>query len=133
MTAPRRRRAWRRGQWAERVCAVDLTLRGYRVLARRLRYPVGEIDLLARRGGTLAVIEVKTRPDAAQAAEAITARQRSRIARAAEWALAERPSLAGLAVRFDVMLVTPWRWPRHLTDAWRLEMGGAGGAGSARS
>jgi putative endonuclease len=85
-----------------------LAVRGYRVLARRLRYPVGEIDLVARRGGTLAVIEVKARRDTASAMEAVTPRQRRRIAR------------AGLALRFDVMLVTPWRWPRHVTDAWRL-------------
>ncbi len=115
-----RRRAWRRGHWAEQACAFSLALRGYRVLARRLRYPVGEIDLLARRGGTLAVIEVKARRDAVSALEAVTPRQRQRIARAAEWLLAERPALAGLQVRFDVMLVTPWRWPRHLTDAWRI-------------
>lgn len=116
----KRFRAWRRGHWAEHLCAIALAVRGYRVLARRLRYPVGEIDLLARRGGTLAVIEVKARRDAQSAMEAVTPRQRQRIARAAEWLLAERPALAGLAIRFDVMLVTPWRWPRHMPDAWRL-------------
>lgn len=125
MSGPRRGkgkrlRAWRRGHWAEHLCALALVVRGYRVLARRLRYPVGEIDLLARRGGTLAVIEVKARRDTESAMAAVTPRQRQRIARAAEWLLAERPALAGLALRFDVMLVTPWRWPRHLPDAWRL-------------
>lgn len=119
MTAAVRRRAWRRGHWAEALCVCDLTLRGYRVLARRLRYPVGEIDLVARRGATLAVIEVKARRFAGDAAEAVTPRQRRRVARAAAWLIAERPALTGLAVRFDVMVVARWRWPRHIRAAWR--------------
>lgn len=119
----RRRRAWRRGRFAELACAIDLRLRGYRVVARRLRCPSGEIDIVARRGGTLAVIEVKARASTAEAAEAITRRQRGRITRAAGWMLQRRPDLADLDLRFDVMLVTPWRWPRHLRDAWRAERG----------
>ena len=117
----RRRRAWRRGRVAELLCVGHLMLRGYRIVGRRLRYPVGEIDIVAHRGGTLAVIEVKWRPDAGQGAEAVTARQRSRIARATEWLLAERPRLQALTVRFDVMTVAPLRAPQHLRDAWRPE------------
>jgi putative endonuclease len=116
-----RRRAFRLGHWAETLCVADLRLRGYRVLARRVRYPVGEIDIVARRGGTLAVIEVKARRDARAAAAAITPRQRRRIARAAEWLRAERPVLAQLQPRFDVMLVAPRRRPRHVRDAWQME------------
>ena len=103
------------------LCAGDLTLRGYRVMARRVQSPVGEIDIVARRGRTLAVIEVKARRDADTAAAAVSARQRDRITRAAGWLLARRPDLAGLTVRFDVMLVSPWRRPRHLRDAWQAD------------
>jgi len=119
MSRAERRRAFRRGHWAERLCAAHLRLRGYRVIARRLRTPAGEIDLVARRAGTLAVIEVKARADESAAAEAITARQRARILDATRWFLAGRRDLAALSIRFDAMLVTPWRWPRHVTDAWR--------------
>lgn len=115
----RRRRAERRGRLAELLCRSHLRLRGWRILARDWRCPVGEIDILARRGGVLAVIEVKQRPDFAAAVTAIVPRQRRRIARAVEAFLTGRPDLADLAVRFDVMLVAGWRLPQHLRDAWR--------------
>ncbi len=111
--------AHRRGEWAERLCLWHLRLRGYRVLAQRYRTPVGEIDLIARRGRTIAAIEVKARADGTRAAEAILWKQRGRIARALEHFLQGRPDLGDAELRFDVMLVTPGRWPRHLRDAWR--------------
>ncbi|MEE9139856.1 MAG: YraN family protein [Alphaproteobacteria bacterium] len=114
-----RRKALRRGRWAESVCAWWLRLHGYRVLGRNVRTPVGEIDILARRGATLAVVEVKSRESLAEAAEALTGAQRRRIGRAAESLLAARPDWAELSVRFDAMLVRPWRLPQHIMDAWR--------------
>ncbi len=117
----RRRAAFRRGGRAEFLCLWQLRLKGYRILARRYRTPVGEVDLIARRGGVLAAIEVKARHDFETASEAVGARQRQRIARALAHFLLGRPDLARLAPRFDVMLVAPRRWPRHLVDAWREE------------
>lgn len=116
----RGRAAHRRGLGAERLCLWSLRLRGYRVLAQRYRTSVGEIDLIARRGRTVAAIEVKARADDARAAEAILWRQRNRIARALEHFLQGRPDLADAALRFDVMVVAPGRWPRHLRGAWRV-------------
>ncbi|WP_029010771.1 YraN family protein [Azospirillum halopraeferens] len=114
-----RRRIEARGRFAEALCRLSLRLRGYRIVAERLRTPLGEIDIIARRGDTLAIVEVKARADWATASEAVSARQRGRLARAAHVFLATRPQYAGLTLRFDVMLVTPWAWPRHLKDAWR--------------
>ncbi|HVH75685.1 MAG TPA: YraN family protein [Stellaceae bacterium] len=116
-----RQRAERRGRLAESLALWRLRLAGWRIVARDWRCPVGEIDLVARRGRTLAVIEVKSRPDAATAAEALSRRQRRRIARAAEAFLLAHPDLAGLKLRFDLMLVAPRRAPRHLPAAWRAE------------
>jgi len=116
-----RHRAYRRGRWAETACAAALVLRGYRIVGRRLRSPVGEIDIVARRGGVLAIVEVKARSDPAAAAEAVTPRQRERLVRAAGWIVAGRADLAAMQIRFDVMLVTPWRWPHHVVDAWRAD------------
>ena len=115
----RRRAAYRRGHSGERLAAFRLRLAGYRILARRYRTKMGEIDLVARRGGVLAFVEVKRRETAADALEAVSPRSQQRIRRAAELFLQRNPELAALALRFDVMVITPWAWPRHLVDAWR--------------
>lgn len=115
----RYRRAERRGRLSETLCCWHLRLRGWRILARDWRCPAGELDIVARRGGVVAVIEVKSRRNAESAAEALGFRQRRRIARATEAFLATRPDLAMRALRFDVMLVAGLRLPRHLPGAWR--------------
>lgn len=104
---------------AELFGAFLLWTKGYRILARRYRVPVGEIDLIARRGRVLAFVEIKARAEEADAAMAIGARQRMRIERAASLYLAQNPDLSGLNLRYDAIFVVPWRWPRHLSDAWR--------------
>ncbi len=109
------------GRRAEAKSLWFLRLRGYRIPARRVRTPRGEIDLVVRRGGTVAFVEVKARRSLAAAAEAITPRQRRRIARAAEAFLAGRPDLSGLDVRLDAIFVVPGRLPVHLRDAWQVE------------
>ena len=118
-----RRRRDSLGRRAEEKALWFLRLRGYRIIARRVRTPRGEIDIVARRGGTVAIVEVKARKSVAAAAESITPRQRHRVARAAEAFLAGRPDLAGLDVRLDAMFVVPGRLPVHLRDAWRAEEG----------
>ena len=117
----RRQRAQRRGRFAEWLCLWHLRLRGWRILASGWRCPSGEIDILARRGRVLAVIEVKSRNQLDAAASALTPRQRRRIARAADTFLLSRPDLAPLDLRFDLMLVAPLRVPRHWPGAWRAD------------
>ena len=113
-----RREAW--GRFAESLAAWSLRLRGYRILARRFKTPLGEIDLVARRGRLLAFVEVKARTDLEQALAALSPRQRQRTARAAEVFLMRHPDYAEHTLRFDLVAVRPWRMPRHLIDAWRL-------------
>ena len=121
MTRETRRKAYGRGRRAETLAAWWLRLKGYRILARGFRVAAGEIDLIARRGHLIALVEVKARPSLEQAGAAILPRQRERIARAAEVFLQRHPELAGLSLRFDVVLLAPGHLPRHLTNAWRLE------------
>ncbi len=114
-----RLRRYRLGRHAELLCAWHLRFRGWRILARRYRSPVGEIDIVARRGRLIAFVEVKARRDRLTALESITERQRLRVRRAAELFLGAHPSLAELDLRFDVMVVSPWSMPHHVIDAWR--------------
>lgn len=114
-----RRRALGRGLRAESIAALFLRCKGYRILARGFRTRWGEIDIIARRGRTLAMVEVKYRPLRDDAAWAITTVQKHRIERAATGFLATHPAYAGLDVRFDALLLAPGRWPQHIADAWR--------------
>jgi putative endonuclease len=123
MTAAARTDAEKRGRRAEGICVALLWLTGWQILARRMTARrgtgLGEIDIIARRGATIAFIEVKARTDHDAAAEAVTIQQRGRIARAADVFLQQRPHLASCNVRFDVMAFGRGWWPRRIVDAWR--------------
>ena len=114
-----RQAAQRRGRWAEMAAAWRLRVAGYRVLARNVRTPVGEIDLIVRRGHVLAFVEVKVRAGLDGAAEAIRIGQQTRIRNAAAAYLARHPELADLTLRFDAVLIAAGGWPQHVPDAWR--------------
>jgi putative endonuclease len=115
----RGRTAWHAGRWAESLAAWRLRCAGYQILARNWRSPVGEIDIVARRGGILAIVEVKSRGDLATALEAIAPRQQARLVRAALAFQARRRDVAGLTLRFDVVALGRGMWPRHIREAWR--------------
>jgi putative endonuclease len=118
LASPERRRAYGLGLRAETLAALLLRLKLYRIIARRLAEGGGEIDLVAVRGRMLVFVEVKARADFTAAAEAVTPMQRRRIVRGAESFLARRPAYGGYDVRFDVILVAPRRWPRHIANAF---------------
>lgn len=119
--AQRGRQAHRRGRTAEALAAWLLRLKGFSILARRVRTRYGEIDLVARRGRLVVICEVKARPDEETAAAAIRPRQQARLRRAAEAFRQSRPDLARCDVRFDAVLVLPRRLPRHLPGAWSAD------------
>lgn len=106
-----------RGRKAESLAALWLRLRGWRILARRARVPGGEVDIVARRGRTLAFVEVKARATEDAAAFALDQWRLRRVATAAE-RLAPRFMRDGDDVRIDAIFVTPGRLPRHLPDVW---------------
>lgn len=105
-----------RGRHGEWLAAWYLRLKGWRILARRIRTPRGEIDLIARRGGTVIFVEVKWRERAADLDQAIDAWRLRRVVAAAE-AVAHRYARGGEMIRIDVLLLAPGRFPRHLVNA----------------
>jgi putative endonuclease len=114
-----RKRAYLKGKRGEWVSALYLRLKGYEILEKRFKTPMGEIDLLARKGKTIVAIEVKTRDTWAQAAMALTLFQKKRIEKALLFYLAGKTS--SLDLRFDVILISPWRWPCHIQGAWIVQ------------
>jgi putative endonuclease len=110
--------AEKRGRRGEGFAAWWLRLRGWRVVGRRVKTPRGEIDLIARRGSTVAFVEVKWRRTAAERDLAIDDWRLRRVAAAAE-AVAHRYAAPADTVRIDVLLLAPGRWPRHIVNAWQ--------------
>ena len=114
----KRQRAERGGRRAEVLAALWLQLKGWTILARRARTPLGEVDLVVRRGRTLAFVEVKARASRAEAERALDDFRLRRVAAAAE-ALAPRHAREGDTLRIDALFIVPRRWPKHVPDVWR--------------
>jgi putative endonuclease len=115
----RRRQSYRRGHRGETLAAMALRLKGFRILECRYRTRLGEIDLIARRGDLVLIVEVKARPTLAEAMEAIRRESERRIEGAADLWLARQPDYGRLAVRFDMVAVLPWRWPVHVENIFQ--------------
>ena len=114
-----RQRAEQAGRLAELAGAWLLRVKGYHIVAKRVRPRRGEIDLVAVRGNIVACIEVKHRSLPDDAVQAVTDQAWRRIASAAQIWMAGQPSLAKKDWRYDLITVTPRRLPQHLTDFWR--------------
>lgn len=105
--------AHRAGHRSEWLAALLLMGRGYQLLGFRLKTRAGEIDILARRGRVLAVVEVKRRATLEAALAALTVDQYDRLVAAGRAVLRQRPSLADHRLRIDMVALAPGRLPRH--------------------
>ena len=112
-----RRAAEKRGRGAETLACWWLRLKGWRIVARRARCPGGEVDIVARRGRTLAFVEVKARNSAEAAGLSLDQYRLRRVAVAAE-RLTPRYGKGCDTIRIDAMYIVPGRWPQHLPDVW---------------
>jgi putative endonuclease len=117
------RLALKSGFRAEQIAVLSLRLKGYRILALRFSIKGGEIDIIARRGTTIAFVEVKMRPTLSAAMMAIDSAKHRRMSCAARYWLATHPWAARLTLRGDAVYVVPWRWPRHSVAVIPLDLG----------
>ena len=114
----KRQAAERSGRDGEKRAALWLRAKGWSILAQRVKTPLGEIDLIVRRGKLVAFVEVKWRKDKSELDFAIDERRLSRVAAAAE-AVAHDYVADGDDIRIDVILLVPGTFPRHIANAWQ--------------
>ena len=113
-----RRTNHRRGIAAEYAALIYLICKGYLPITMRYKTPVGEIDLIMRRGNTLVFVEVKARKALDDAALAIHATNQARVVRASQVFLKQKPQYQSLHVRFDAMLIAWYKRPHHQPNAF---------------
>jgi putative endonuclease len=106
------------GRRGEDLAAWFLRAKLYRIVGKRVRTPLGELDLVATRFGVTVFVEVKSRRGAGGEYEALLAVNRSRILRAAQHYISRHPAIAETPMRFDVIFLAPFKWPRHVMDAF---------------
>ena len=105
------------GLFAESLAALFLNLQGYRILERRYKTHLGEIDLVAKRGRNLVFIEVKARKKK-ETSEVLSQHQMNRISKAGLLFLAKNNEFEDYFIRFDLIIMRPFSWPEHFKNAW---------------
>lgn len=116
--ANKKNTSYKIGLIAENIAILLLTIKLYRVLHKRHKTRVGEIDIIAVRGRTLVFIEVKNRKNTENLFESITKTQQGRIIQAAELFLSKNPQYINYKKRFDAIFITPNLLPIHIKNAW---------------
>ncbi|MGI9365100.1 MAG: YraN family protein [Rhizobiaceae bacterium] len=115
---PDRKKAYRKGKRAEMFAALALRLKGYRIAAKRFKTPVGEVDLIARKGKVVVFVEVKARSTVSATLDSVGPSAMKRIEAAGNWWLSQQPDAADLNWRFDIVSVVPGKWPIHHKNVW---------------
>ncbi|MEZ5690086.1 MAG: YraN family protein [Rickettsiales bacterium] len=121
----KRKKAYRLGIAAEKKAAIFLWLKGYSIIETNYSCPQGEIDIIAKKGKTIIIAEVKARKNFDDCAYSITPSKRQKISKATNWFMTygKKKSIFiknnDYILRFDAILITPKRLPKHIKDAWR--------------
>ncbi|AQX20116.1 YraN family protein [Bartonella sp. WD16.2] len=114
MQKKHKKKSFYKGIRAEKWAAWWLRLKGFHIAEMRFKTKCGEIDLIARRGNLVLIVEVKARSTLTEAMTAVCQVNEKRIISAANVWLARQKDYSLLCVRFDLIAILPWRWPHHI-------------------
>lgn len=106
------------GILAEKIAAVFLCLKGYKILEKRYKNHFGEIDLIAKKACVIIFVEVKARKTKATIEEVLRPSQLKRIKRSAELFIAQNPQFHNYDLRFDFIEIGKNFWPKHQKNFW---------------
>jgi putative endonuclease len=118
LNTQKRKRAQRWGHVSEWLAAASLVLKGYRIMKMRYKTKTGEVDIIARKGHLIVMVEVKARRTIEEAFDAVTVTSQRRIENAGDLWLAQQKNPHLLSVRYDIIAVRPWKWPHHYENAF---------------
>jgi putative endonuclease len=111
--------AERKGRKGETLAAVFLMLKGYRIIARRHKTKLGEVDIIARRRNVVAMVEVKARATLLEAMDAVDHSTMRRIEAAGDLWLSKQRDFAKLNIRYDLIAILPRKWPVHVESLFQ--------------
>ena len=109
------------GRRAENLACFYLRLKGYRILERRFKVRQGEVDIVARKGNIIAMIEVKQRASDEAADKSVSYENQTRLMDAAEIYINQSRHFRDteFELRYDFLYVIG-RWKiRHITNAFQ--------------
>jgi putative endonuclease len=109
-----RQRAEQRGHKSETMAVWWLRLKGYRIIARRFKTRLGEVDIIARKRDVVAMVEVKARATLIEAMDAVDYSTMRRIEAAGDLWLAKQRDHARLNIRYDLIAILPRKLPVHV-------------------
>lgn len=113
-----RQKAQKYGLFAESLAAFALRIKGYKIVARNFKTKLGEIDIIARNGDLVAIVEVKARKNLQSSLDSVGYQSTQRIQNSADLWLAKQPDAHLISMRFDIVAVQPKKWPVHIKDAF---------------
>lgn len=118
VTSKKRKKAFKKGILAERKAAFWLFCKGYRIINRRFKTRLGEIDIIARKGNLILIVEVKCRNTLQAAMDSLSYNSEIRIERASDLWLARQRDRDKLSLRYDLIIIRPWRLPLHIKSVF---------------